>query len=126
MKITQLIQKLAAKQNKVIQQCRKKGLHRDLQTHIINNVQSQESEIQKDIKQQLYDELMKPQNLNKQWLNIKNKLFKWKLQKIEEEQKRLAAKLEELINNPTFDEYEEKNKLIALKRRIEQDYKLIN
>ncbi|CAK60339.1 unnamed protein product (macronuclear) [Paramecium tetraurelia] len=101
-----------------------------------------ESEIQKDIKQQLYqvpqeeelnadyEELMKAQNLNKQWQQMKQEaeyqeqvIQKRKLQKIEEEQKRLATKLEELINQPSFDEYEEKHKLIALKRRIEQDYK---
>lgn len=48
---------------------------------------------------------------------------KKKLEKIEGEQKRLAERLEELVNEPEMDESEQKYKLIALKRRIEQDYK---
>ncbi|EGR34441.1 hypothetical protein IMG5_011370 [Ichthyophthirius multifiliis] len=53
----------------------------------------------------------------------KSKINLTKIQKIEEEQKRLAQKLEQLINEPIENEQEEMLKLVALKRRVAEAQK---
>lgn len=50
----------------------------------------------------------------------RNQLGAQRIKKIEDEQTRLARRLEEIVNEPILDDYEDKLKLIKKRKELEE------